>query len=153
MSHDHGGRDSCFRLKLIPPLHLHSLSVARGVTDVVVGSGALLARFFIKIFAKVIRMASLMHESQNVKRLVLDLIIEQVGKGPTAAARKSMRTDVISAFPSDHHSNRFLNSLVKIVTKARGNRGVTRLLFKQPALEKRTEDDLHAGSPKTSSND
>src|SRR5688572_9477274 len=42
MSHDHDGHDSCLRLKLIPLLHLDSLSVARGVTDVVVGSGALL---------------------------------------------------------------------------------------------------------------
>jgi hypothetical protein len=42
MSHDHGGRASCLKLKLIPPLHFDSLSVARGVTDVVVGSGALL---------------------------------------------------------------------------------------------------------------
>src|ERR1700752_1983793 len=46
MSHAHGGHDSCslrFRIRL---LHSFSPSLARGMTDVGVGSGALLGRFW-----------------------------------------------------------------------------------------------------------
>src|SRR5690348_8672191 len=45
MSHAHGGHDSCslrFRIRLF---HSIPLSLARGMTDVGVGSGALLGRF------------------------------------------------------------------------------------------------------------
>src|SRR5262245_65298131 len=46
MSHDHGGHDSCSLRFRIPLLHFDFLSLARDMTDVVVGSVALLALFF-----------------------------------------------------------------------------------------------------------
>lgn len=97
-------------------------------------------------------MTPLVHQPENIKRLVFDVIVEQMGQRATTAARKSMRSDVISAFPLNDHSHRVLNSRVKIVTKSRRNRGVACFLFEQSLLEELTEDDLHAGSPKTSSN-
>src|SRR5947199_347619 len=45
MSHDHGRHDSCGLRLLNPCLHSILLSLARGMTDVGVGSGALLAVF------------------------------------------------------------------------------------------------------------
>ena len=85
----------------------------------VVGSGALLAAFFLKTLAEKIWVAPLVHETENIKRLVFDLIIEEVGKRATAAAWKSMRSDVVPALPLDHDSYRVLNPLVEIVAKAR----------------------------------
>ena len=43
MSHDHGRRAACRMTSWIVRLHLENREVARGVTDMVVGSGALLA--------------------------------------------------------------------------------------------------------------
>ena len=45
MSHAHGGHDSCSHRFRIPLLHFDSPSLARGMTDVGVGSGALLGFF------------------------------------------------------------------------------------------------------------
>src|SRR4051812_26655327 len=42
MSHDHGRRDSCWLRLLMRQVHSVLLSLAGGVTDMVVGSGALL---------------------------------------------------------------------------------------------------------------
>ena len=42
MSHDHGRRATCGKTIRIRWLHFESPSIARGVTDMVVGSGALL---------------------------------------------------------------------------------------------------------------
>ena len=69
-------------------------------------------------------MAPLVNEPENIKRLVFDVIIEEVGKRATAAAWKSMRSDVVPTLPSDHNPYCVLNSLVEIVTKTRRNRGV-----------------------------
>src|SRR5262245_27450421 len=45
MSHDHGGHDLCNLRFQIPLLHFNFPSVARGMTDVGVGSGALFGSF------------------------------------------------------------------------------------------------------------
>ena len=42
MSHGHSGHDSCLVRKLVPILHSETETIARGMTDVDVGSGALL---------------------------------------------------------------------------------------------------------------
>jgi len=47
MSHDRGWRDACDITLLIPWFHFEVDEGARGVTAMVVGSGALLGRFFI----------------------------------------------------------------------------------------------------------
>ena len=44
MSHGHSGRDSCFGTFSGTMLHFEVLETARGVTDVDVGSGALLGK-------------------------------------------------------------------------------------------------------------
>jgi hypothetical protein len=120
VSHDYGWRGFC---------------AAGTVTAVVVGCTDWLAGFFSEIFTKIIRMASLMHEPENIQRLILDLIIEQVRKRTATAAGKSMRPDVIPALPLNHHSYRVLHSCMKVVTKPRRNRGVARFFFEQPLLE------------------
>src|SRR5438105_2392830 len=49
MSHDHGWRAACGISICILRLHLESLSIARGVTVVVVGSGALFGLFSLEL--------------------------------------------------------------------------------------------------------
>jgi hypothetical protein len=56
MSHGHSGHDSCRELKLNRPFHSETETLARGMTDVDVGSGALLGRMVgldVSSFAKV----------------------------------------------------------------------------------------------------
>src|SRR2546422_724012 len=49
MSHDHGRRDSCWLRLLSPWVHSIRLSLARGMTDVGVGSGALFGFWFVQV--------------------------------------------------------------------------------------------------------
>ncbi len=48
MSHDRGWRAACLVTIKIPEFHFDVREEARGVTAMVVGSGALLGRFFIR---------------------------------------------------------------------------------------------------------
>jgi hypothetical protein len=87
MSHDRGGHDSCLRRILIPLLHIASLSVARGVTDVVVGSGALLARS-----------SSRLHELE-MRGDHLEVIRQQIAR-PTPAVHFSEMVRALATLPT-----------------------------------------------------
>ena len=50
MSHDRGGRAACGLTTWITRFHFEVREIARGVTAMVVGSGALLGRFALVIF-------------------------------------------------------------------------------------------------------
>ena len=52
MSHDHGRRAACRTTIWILEIHSEIHEIARGVTDMVVGSGALLGSFFIYLGAR-----------------------------------------------------------------------------------------------------
>ena len=67
--------------------------------------------------------------------------------------RNMQQADPIFRPSLDDDPNHLPNSCVKVVAKTGRDLGVAGFCFKQVALEDRTEDDLHAFSPKTSSND
>jgi hypothetical protein len=98
-------------------------------------------------------MPSLVNQTENKEPLIFDLVIDEVGKRSTFPARKSVRPDMIATSPVDDDPNHFFDSGMKVVAKTWRDFGVPGFCFKQVALEERTEDDLHAFSPKTSSND
>ena len=97
------------------------------MTEQDVGSGALLALGFLKTSVQEIGMPTFMDNSENVKRIAFDLVVDEVRKRPTFAARKSVRPDMISTLPLNHYPDRLLHSLVKIVAKSLRNLCVTRL--------------------------
>ena len=91
---------------------------ARSVTDPGVGSGALLAVCFFKATPQEIGMPTFMDNSENVERVAVDLVIDEIRKWPALAAWKPMRSDVISALALEHDPDRLLYSFVEIVTKS-----------------------------------
>jgi hypothetical protein len=46
-----------------------------------------------------------MHNSEQVERIALNLIIDEVKTRPALSARKPVRSDVISALSLDHDPN------------------------------------------------
>lgn len=98
-------------------------------------------------------MPALMHKTENIKCIAFDLVVEEVGKWPALAARKAVRTGVISALPLHHDSNRLLNPIMEIFAKTLRCFGIMRFSVQELLLEERAENDVHAFSPKTSSND
>jgi hypothetical protein len=88
------------------------------VTDPGVGSGALLAVCLFEATPQELGMAAFMNNSENVESIALDLVVDEVRKRPALAARKPMRSDMISALSLDHDPDRLLHSLVEIVSKA-----------------------------------
>jgi hypothetical protein len=81
----------------------------------IVGSGDWLALFFFESFAQVIGTPTFVHNPENIQHFALDFVIDQIREWATSTAGKSMRTDMVSALPSDHHPNRFLNAFVKLI--------------------------------------
>lgn len=70
--------------------------------------------------------AALMHESDDVKCIALDLIVDEIRKGPALAAWKSMWADVISALPFAYSSDDFLHPGMEIVAQPFRNFRVAR---------------------------
>ena len=91
---------------------------------------------FAQAFFEMIRVASLMDQSEHIQNFGVDLVIEQVGEGLTAAAGITVRPHVVASFPADDRANGRLHTVVEIQTQARRNFRVTlggdfQILFKQ----------------------
>ena len=53
-------------------------------------------------FFQEIRVATFVNEPQHVERVGFNVVVEQEGKRTAAAARETVRTDVIAALPAHH---------------------------------------------------
>jgi hypothetical protein len=105
-----------------------------------------------KAFFEKIGMSPLMHKAEHIDRLALDFVVEQIGKGSASATRKTVRADVIAAFPAQHGPDGRFHPCLEIFAQAWQNLRVAPGLVPQILAEEAAENYSHAGSPKTSSN-
>lgn len=96
-------------------------------------------------------MPALVNQGENIQRIARYLIIDEMRKRMALPSAKTVRTDMVAPSPVYDRSNGVPDSILKFVTQTRKNRGIVIACFLQVVVEKRAEDDLHLGPPKTSS--
>ena len=80
-------------------------------------------------------MSVFVHKAENVQRAAFDCVIGEMGKRAATPAGKTVRPDVIAAFPANDGADRGLHAFVEIFAETRRNFSITRFRFEQVLLE------------------
>jgi hypothetical protein len=63
--------------------------------------------------------SAFVNQSEHMKDVVLNLVVDKVRKWSASATRKSVRSDVIVALPFNDDSHHLFDSVVKVVAQTR----------------------------------
>ena len=94
-------------------------------------------------------MTGLMHETNEVNDVTIDLIADIVGKRAAVFAGEAVWGHMIAPFPSNDRSDSILDPFVKVSAEPVRNREIPGLCVQQVLLEKRREDRFHNVSSNT----
>lgn len=64
-------------------------------------------------------MPSLLDNAQNVKRIVFDLVLDQVGKRTALPKPKTVLSEVVTSMARNHGTDCFLHPFMKFISELR----------------------------------